>query len=103
MKEQSEGVKVFFIADAHFQPEVIRETEDKVDLIFHDCETSPFKTGVHAHYGELCTLSEEVNRKIWLCHYQPAPGYNLEADGFRGFVTNGQEFDLYAGCKHHED
>jgi len=96
IEEQSEGVKVFFTSDTQFRPELIRETAERVDLIFHDCETSPFKTGVHAHYEELCTLPEEVKRKIWLYHYQPYPVYNPEADGFRGFVIKGQEF----GMKH---
>ena len=94
IEEQSEGVNVFFTADTQFRPELIRETAKRVDLIFHDCETSLFKTGVHAHYEELRTLPEDVKRKIWLYHYQPDSVYNPEADGFRGFVIKGQEFEI---------
>jgi ribonuclease BN (tRNA processing enzyme) len=94
MEEHSEGANVFFTADTRFRPELIKETAKRVDIIFHDCETSPFKTGVHAHYDELCTLPEDVKRKIWLYHYQPDPVYNPEADGFRGFVIKGQEFEI---------
>ncbi|MBI5848052.1 MAG: GAF domain-containing protein [Nitrospirae bacterium] len=94
IEEQSEGVNVFVTADTQFRPELINEIAEGVDLIFHDCETSRFKTGVHAHYEELCTLPEEVKLKIWLYHYQPDPVYNPEADGFRGFVIKGQEFEI---------
>lgn len=92
--EPGEGVNVFFSSDTQFRPELIREIAAGADLIFHDCETSPFKTGVHAHYTELCTLPAEVKQKIWLYHYQPDPVYNPEADGFRGFVSKGQEFEI---------
>ncbi|MBF0557185.1 MAG: response regulator [Nitrospirae bacterium] len=94
IEEQNEGANVFFTADTQFRPELIKEMADKVDIIFHDCETTPFKTGVHAHYEELCTLPEDVKRKIWLYHYQPDPDYNAEADGFMGFVIKSQEFEI---------
>lgn len=94
IEEQSDGTNVFFTADTQFRPELIKEMADKVDIIFHDCETTPFRTGVHSHYEELCTLPEDVKRKIWLYHYQPHPAYNPEADGFLGFVIKGQEFEI---------
>ncbi len=94
IQEQSEGANVFFTADTQFRPELIKETAEKMHIIFHDCETTQFKTGVHAHYEELRTLPEDVKRKIWLYHYQPDPVYNPEADGFRGFVIKGQEFEI---------
>jgi len=83
---------VFISTDAIFQPELLQEMAAKTDLIFHDCETSPHKTGVHAHYDELCTLPAAIRQRIWLYHYQANPEYNPEKDGFQGFVVKGQEF-----------
>ena len=40
------------------------------DIIFHDCETLPFKSGVHAHYEDLKTLDDKTRKKMWLYHYQ---------------------------------
>jgi len=98
IEEQGGVTSVFITSDTQFQPKLISETAEKVDIIFHDCETSPCRTGVHAHYEELCTLPEEVKRKIWLYHYQPDPVYSPEADGFRGFVIKGQEFEMKHTC-----
>lgn len=85
---------VFISTDTHFQPDLLGAIADRVDLIFHDCETSPYRTGVHAHYHDLCTLPEAVKRKMWLYHYQPNPPYHPEADGFHGFVQKGQMFQV---------
>ncbi len=88
------GPMIFFSSDTQFQPDFIREIAERTSVIFHDCETSPFKSGVHAHYDELATLPKRTKRKIWLYHYQPRPGYKAEEDGFRGFVKKKQEFDF---------
>jgi ribonuclease BN (tRNA processing enzyme) len=89
------GNKLVFIStDAIFQPELLQEIAAKADLIFHDCETSPYKTGVHAHYDQLCTLPAAIREKIWLYHYQTSPNYLPLADGFQGFVVKGQEFSF---------
>jgi hypothetical protein len=67
-------------------------------LIFHDCETSPFKSGVHAHFDDLKTLPDEIKSKMWLMHYQWVEEVDLaklaEDNGFAGFVRKGQSFDL---------
>ena len=91
-EERKEEEAVFITTDTQFDPEVIRELSKKTLAIFHDCETSPFKSVVHAHYDDLRTLPEEVRRKMWLYHYQPHPGNDPKADGFSGFVKKGQEF-----------
>lgn len=83
---------VFISTDSQFRPDMISLMARKAAVIFHDCETSPFKSGVHAHYEELRTLPEVVRNKMWLYHYQPDPVYEAEADGFKGFVIKGQEF-----------
>lgn len=87
-------LSVFITTDTQFQPDILKETSRRASLIFHDCETTRFKTTVHAHYDELRTLPPEIKRKIWLYHYQPNPPYIPEKDGFMGFVRKGQEFDL---------
>lgn len=85
---------VFISTDAIFQPERLLERAAKAELIFHDCETGPHKTGVHAHYEQLRTLPAAIREKIWLYHYQANPGYLPHADGFQGFVVKGQEFSF---------
>ena len=67
---------VFISTDAVFQPELLQEIAAQAELIFHDCETSPHKTGVHAHYDELCTLPATIKEKIWLYHYQAHSSYS---------------------------
>jgi ribonuclease BN (tRNA processing enzyme) len=61
-------------------------------LIFHDCETAPYKSKVHAGYDDLSKLDEEVKLKMWLYHFQPNPPQNCKQDGFAGFVSKGQTF-----------
>lgn len=85
---------VFISTDTQFQPALIAEIAPRADVIFHDCETTPFNTPVHAHYQELCTLPSALKQKIWLYHYQPQPTYQPQQDGFKGFVIKGQEFDF---------
>ena len=91
-KTESEKYAAFISTDAQFRPDMISAIAQKVSVIFHDCETTPFKSVVHAHYDELRTLPAAVRNRMWLYHYQPDPVYEPEADGFKGFVKRGQEF-----------
>jgi len=93
-EEEYRGPIVFITMDTQFQPEFISEISESVSIIFHDCETSPFKSIIHAHYEDLCTLHAKVKQKMWLYHYQPDPDYKSKADGFKGFLEKGQEFDF---------
>jgi ribonuclease BN (tRNA processing enzyme) len=92
----SGGARIFISADTEFHPELLLKLALGVDMVFHDCETSPMRTGVHAHYEDLRTLPPGVREKMWLYHYQPSSRYDPVADGFRGFVKKGQEFDFAA-------
>ena len=83
---------IFLTTDTKFCPDLISEIMEESELIFHDCETTDFQTTVHAHYDELCTLPETIRKKMWLYHYQPNPIQDPIKDGFKGFVTKGQEF-----------
>ncbi len=91
------GPMVFFTTDTQFQPGLIQEIAPRAALIFHDCETSPFKSIVHTHYDDLLGLPETIRGKIWLYHYQPCPTQRPEQDGFKGFVSRGRVFSLVEG------
>lgn len=65
----------------------------EADVIFHDCETG-FPTPVHAHYDELIGLAPDVRAKTWLYHFNDGERKNCVADGFRGWVEQGQTFEF---------
>jgi len=96
------GIKVFFTTDTQHCPAQINAFYNVANIIFHDCETSAFPSGVHAHYKDLVTLPASVKGKIRLIHYMPndegtAPFYDEDKalhDGFLGFVRPGTTFDL---------
>lgn len=83
---------IYITTDTQFCPEQIIDWYNKADIIFQDCETSPFKSGVHAHYNELITLDTEIKNKMWLYHYQDGMLPDAVKDGFKGFVKKGQLF-----------
>lgn len=85
---------VFITTDTQFEPNLLDKIGKKAGIIFHDCETSPFRSIVHAHYDDLSTLPLSLKRKMWLYHYQPCPDRCPSEDGFEGFVKKGQEFDF---------
>ncbi len=85
---------IWWTADLMFKPDELQQEYHQADLIFHDCETTPFASTVHPNYKELLQLPAEIKRKIWLYHYNPGALPNAVLDGFKGFVQKGQEFDL---------
>ena len=99
---------IFVSTDTQFCPNQIRDFYERANIILQDTETSPYKSGVHAHYDELATLPDEIKAKMWLYHYQPNPPQNVEPagdpatkkrrdsieDGFRGFAARGQIIDI---------
>jgi len=87
--------KIFITTDTQFNPNQIVDFYKSADLIFQDCETTAFKSGVHANYSELLTLPNEIKKKMWLCHYQEKSAWmTTKKDGFKGFVLQGQEFKI---------
>jgi ribonuclease BN (tRNA processing enzyme) len=64
------------------------------DLILEDCELG-FRSGVHAHLDDLRTLPEEVRKKMWLYHHNPAliPDTGVR-DEFAGFARKGQVIEF---------
>jgi ribonuclease BN (tRNA processing enzyme) len=77
---------VFFTTDTQFCPSQIMDFYESVDIIFHDCELTPFKSGVHANIADLKTLPDHIKEKMYLCHYQNIPGINALELGFAGFA-----------------
>jgi ribonuclease BN (tRNA processing enzyme) len=86
--------QVLITTDMQFALSQMENLYQQSDIIFHDCETASIKSGVHAHYTELKTLSPAIKNKMWLYHYQPGELPNAKADGFRGFARKGQCFDF---------
>jgi ribonuclease BN (tRNA processing enzyme) len=90
------GQVVFLTTDTQFAPHSIKTFIDRADVVFHDCETSKYPSGIHAHYNSLKALPIEWKRKMWLYHYQDGEKPDCTLDGFAGWVTEGQEFDFSA-------
>jgi ribonuclease BN (tRNA processing enzyme) len=88
------GRTVFLTTDTQFCPHQIKDFYKFADIILHDCETTPFKSGVHANYEDMKTLPEEVKAKMWLYHYQPGKLPDAKVDGFLGFLKRGMILDL---------
>lgn len=92
--------RIYLTTDCQYSPEAsMKAFYNEADVIFQDCETSPFKSGVHANYMDLKNLSADVKSKMWLYHYQDNiidDFDNLQqkgiADGFLGFVKTGAVF-----------
>lgn len=87
------GKEIMFTSDTQFCPKQLIDMYKAVDHIFHDCETSEYPSGVHAHFLDLCTLPSDIKKKITLCHYND--GFNrelAEKNGFSGYANMGDEF-----------
>jgi len=89
-----DGLRVFITTDTQFAPKQMTDFLRISDIIFHDCETAAFPSGVHAHYTELLTLPDDLRKKMWLYHYNPGPLPDAVKDGFCGFIVPGQTFDF---------
>lgn len=97
---QPNGIKIYFTTDTQFAPHQIMDMYRDVDFIIQDTETSPYKSGVHAHFDDLCTLPAEIKAKMALVHYQdnvmgsdglvlPSWDDKAKAAGFYGFIDRG--------------
>lgn len=96
MISQPGGPKVFWTSDTQFCPRQIEAFYGQADLILHDCETSPYPSGVHAHYSDMKMLKPEDRIKMVLYHYHPGAPEQLDAvaDGFKGFARKGDVFTI---------
>ncbi len=91
-----DGVKVLLTTDTQFLPDQLKPWYTAADLIFHDCETSPYASGVHPHFDKLRGLDEAIRAKTWLYHWNDGPLPDARQAGFLGFVQRGQVFDFAA-------
>jgi ribonuclease BN (tRNA processing enzyme) len=91
--------RTFLTTDTQYTPNHLAPYYASADLVFHDCETTAMKTGIHAHYEELLRLPDPVRAKTWLYGYQPGPLPDALADGFLGFVQPGQSFELSSATR----
>lgn len=95
------GKKVFFTSDTQFTPVDLSKYYEEADFIIQDCETSSFRTIIHANYDDLKTLSNEIKQKMHLWHYQDnvvqsPEEWNQKAkdDNFAGFIKKGEIWEL---------
>lgn len=103
-KDPNSGKKVYFTGDTQFNPNQMIDFYKKVDFIIQDCETSPFKSGVHANFSELATLPENIRNKMALVHFMDNiyHGNDISQEwikkakdiGFVGFINKGISFNL---------
>jgi ribonuclease BN (tRNA processing enzyme) len=90
--------KTFISGDTQYAPSCLASSYARADLILHDCDSFQYPKGhsihaVHAHYNDLKNLPVEIRNKMWLYHYsQKIDTY--QEDGFAGFATKGQEFEI---------
>lgn len=66
---EAAGKKVFLPGDTQFAPKQMEFLYKEADIIVHDCETTEFKSNVHAHLEDLTTLDPEIKAKMYLIHY----------------------------------
>lgn len=87
--------RIFLSGDTQFAPEQLQDFYKQADLIFHDCETTPFRSRVHAHYDDLKTLPADVKARMNLYHYNVVQDQaQAREDGFAGFVEKGDTFEI---------
>jgi len=94
MFKGNKGKNIFITTDTQYAPSQLQTFYEQNDIIFQDCETAPFKSGVHAHYSELKNLSKDVKKKMYLYHYQDGAKADCKKDGFGGWCEKGQLFEL---------
>lgn len=95
------GVKIYWtsdmtypnlpLADGVWDMDKQWSNYEDADFIFHDCETIN-TSDVHPHYEFLKKFPDEIKRKMWLYHTQPASQPDARLDGFLGIVKKGQSF-----------
>jgi hypothetical protein len=81
--------KFFFSGDTVFDRELVTVFggPSEVETIFHDVQSH--KGGVHASYGELKTLPDEIKAKTTLVHMDDnCFKFDPEEDGFMGFAQD---------------
>ncbi len=84
----------FLTTDSLLDYERMRPYYEEAAVILQDTETSPSKSGAHAHYDDLRQLPSDIKAKMWLYHFNDEPLPDAVADGFLGFAPRGHVVDL---------
>ena len=95
-----EDRRIFFTSDTQHCPHQLKDFYRDADVIFQDCETLPFCSGVHANFEELKELDDYTKARMYLIHYQDNVVNDLPTWQERairekfvhGFVEMGKEF-----------
>lgn len=87
---ENPAVTIYLSTDAIFDPDKSMKYFDKADIIFHDSEISPTKSGVHAHFDSLSTLPLSIKKKMWCYHYSNDTLPYAKSQGFGRVVKKGQ-------------
>ena len=82
--------RILFTSDMQFDPDFIRDYDDRFnfEIIFHDCQM--FTGGVHASLDELCSLPDDFRSRIILMHY---------GDNWRDFQGQAREAGFHSWAK----
>lgn len=88
------GTQIFLSTDTQYFPDHYKIYLEKSHIIFHECETSANKSGVHTHFSDIKNLSQPIKEKMWLYHYDSGVLPDAKSEGFRGFVKKQQKFEF---------
>jgi len=77
--------RVYYSGDTKFDEATTMRFGEGCELLFHDCQHFP--GGVHAFYGDLKRLPDDVRRKMLLYHLTDGMlDIDVKKDGFMGFA-----------------
>lgn len=68
-RDPDSNLLIYYTGDTQFNPNQIMDFYKEADVIIQDCETAPYRTGVHAHFDELKDLPLPIKQKMILQHY----------------------------------
>lgn len=103
IKPKGKDKTIFWTADCQYCPSQIIDFYKQADLIIQDCETTTFKSGVHASYSDLISLPKDIRSKMLLVHYNDnilndqgilLNEWQEKASEFISFVPKGLEIDI---------
>ncbi len=87
--QHSSGYNVLMPTDIQsVMPWQLESHYKRADIIYMDCETAPFPTGVHPHISDLIkNFDKELQKKCFLYHYDAFP--EIPEDMFCGILKMG--------------
>lgn len=103
--KDGKALRVFLTTDTQYCPEQLPDFYDDCHYVFHDVESAPFSSGVHAHWDKMKDEAAKRKGKIipYHCNYSPEdivpkmPRDTWEADGFGMPVRQGEVFVFEGG------